>query len=272
MALDVEGIRAGQRAMWTSGDWPDVAQYIQPAADQVIERADIAEGQDVLDVGTGSGNAAIPAAKSGARVTGVDISPELFDAARKRASEAGVEIEWVEGGAGDMPFDDNSFDRVISMFGAMFDPDQAGTAAELTRVCRPGGMALNACWTPEGLNGRMLPTVASYMPPPPPELKPPVLWGSEEHVRGLFAGQPVELSFEKLICPMEFPGSIQEWVDYASENLGPVIAARKATEGDGKWPEVREKLIELQNEYSEPVNGGIRAEAEFLLTTARKTD
>ena len=187
MSIDVSAIKDAQRKMWTIGDYPEIARTIAQVGELVAERADPQPGQDLLDVATGSGNVAIPAALAGAKVTGLDLTPKLLEVARERAAEAGVEIDFVEGDAEDLPFDDRSFERVTSCFGVMFAPRQDVAAGELVRVARPGARIVVAAWTPEGLNGRMFRTVGSYMPPPPPELKPPVMWGNEDHVRGLFA-------------------------------------------------------------------------------------
>src|SRR3954470_21800173 len=125
--------------MWASGDYPSVADRIAQVGRDVVEAAQVGPGQDVLDVAAGAGNAAIPAAVAGAKVTASDLTPELFDRGRENAEAAGVELEWVEADAEDLPFDDASFDRVISTFGAMFAPRHQRAAAELVRVCRPGG-------------------------------------------------------------------------------------------------------------------------------------
>ena len=136
-------------------------------------------GDDVvLDVACGSGNATIPAAKTGAKTTGLDITPELLEAGEKAAAEAGVEIEWIVGDAQDLPFDDASFDVVTSVFGCMFAPDHRKTAEELARVLKPGGRMVVTAWRPEGNFGGMFRTIASHLPPPPEGFQPPPLWGT----------------------------------------------------------------------------------------------
>ena len=146
-------------------------------ADALVERVGVSEGQDVLDVGAGDGNVAIRAAERGARVTASDITPELLDLGRGRAAAAGVEIDWVEGDAAELPFADASFDAVLSVFGCIFAPRHQAAADELVRVCRPGGTIGFAPGPPEGLNGQMLKLMASAMPAPPPEIQSPILWG-----------------------------------------------------------------------------------------------
>src|SRR5262245_10744091 len=197
MALDVEGFKQNQRKIWSSGDYPDIAHLIESGAEHLVRAADVHAGQDLLDVATGSGNVALIAAAKGANVTGLDLTPELFVAARRRAGEAGVDCEWIEGDAEQLPFADDSFDRALSAFGTMFAPRHEVAAAELVRVTKPGGVVAVAAWTPEGTNGQMFRTVSSHMPPPPPELKPPSMWGDEAYMGALFGPLGVELEFER---------------------------------------------------------------------------
>jgi 2-polyprenyl-6-hydroxyphenyl methylase/3-demethylubiquinone-9 3-methyltransferase len=267
MTIDPEQVRAGQRAMWSTGDWPSIAKTIQPVADALIERAGVRTGQDVLDVGTGSGNVAVPAAGRGARVTGADITPELMDMGRERAAAEGVEVEWVEGDAGALPFADESFDVVLSVFGCMFAPDHQAAANELVRVCRPGGTIGVCAWTPEGLNGRLLKLAASAMPPPPPEVKSPILWGEEGHVRELFDGTGVDLVIEEDAVSWDWP-SADGWVSFTEQNLGPTVMAKSALEPAGEWAPMRERLVTLYSEFETP--DGFRPRAEYLRTIARR--
>jgi SAM-dependent methyltransferase len=272
MAIDVGEFRQRQRKMWTSGDWPEVAKTIQSVADELVDKLAIGKGQDVLDNGTGSGNAALAAAQRGAKVTGSDISPEFFDAARARAKELGVEAEWVEADAADLPFEDDSFDVVTSVFGCMFAPVHQQAADELARVTRPGGSFGVCAWTPEGLNGQMLAMLFSQLPPPPEGAQPPILWGSEDHVQELFDGKGVELSFEKPFANMAAVGgweTAEDWVAFTEANLGPVIAAKAQLEPDGKWGESRAKMLELFEPFEK--DGEFKPEAEYLRTVGRVT-
>src|SRR4051794_10058721 len=178
--------------MWDAGNFAAVAERILESGELVVERAGVEPGMDVLDVACGTGNATIPAARAGARVTGLDFAPGLLAVARERAADAMVEIDFLEGNAQQMPFEDGSFDRVVSTFGHMFAPDHRRAAGEMTRVLRPGGVIAVACWTPEGAIGRMFRVTADLIPPPPGG-EPPLLWGTEDHVRELWG----EAEFER---------------------------------------------------------------------------
>jgi SAM-dependent methyltransferase len=268
MTLDVAGIKQGQRAMWSAGDYPEIAQRIESAAEHVVEIAGVDAGHDVLDVATGSGNVAILCAQRGAKVTGLDPTPELFDAARRRAREAGVECDWVEGDAEDLPYADESFDRVLSTFGVMFAPRHEQAAAELVRVARPGATIVVAAWTPEGANGQMFKTVASHMPTPPPDFTPPTMWGDERYVRGLFEPHDVELRFERenVVFEAESP---EAWLEYNERVLGPMVLARAGLEPQGKWDALHSDLLDLYRENNLASDGAFRAEGEYLVTIAR---
>jgi SAM-dependent methyltransferase len=265
--VDLAGFKEVQRTIWSAGDYPDIAHRIESAAERVVSAAGVGPGQDVLDVATGSGNVAIPCAQRGATVTGLDLTPELLDAARRRASQANVECDWVEGDAEDLPYPDDSFDRVLSTFGTMFAPRHERATAELVRVCRPGGTIAVAAWTPEGGNGQMFKTVAGHMPPPPPEVKPPTLWGTEQHMRELFEPYGAEVRFERDNVVFE-ADSAEAWLDYNERVLGPMVMARAALEPQGKWEALHDDLLELYHRLNLNGDGSFRAEGEYLITIA----
>lgn len=267
MTLDVDGFKQAQRTMWSTGDFPDIARHIESAAEHVVASADIGPGQDVLDVATGTGNVAILAAVRGAKVTGLDLTPELFEAARRRAEEADVEVDWVEGDAEELPFPDDSFDRVLSTFGTMFAPRHELAAAEVARVTRPGGTIVVAAWTPEGGNGQMFKVVGSHMPPPPPDLKPATLWGTEHHMRELFEPHGVRLHFERdnVIFEADSP---EEWLAYNERVLGPMVLAKAALEPQGKWDDLHADLLKMYHELNLD-HDGFRTKGEYLVTVGR---
>jgi ubiquinone/menaquinone biosynthesis C-methylase UbiE len=261
-----EELKERQKKTWTAGDFAEIAKRIETPSLDLIEKIGVGEGTELLDVACGTGNVVIPAAERGAKVTGLDITPKLIEIARSRAAEAGVEVEIVEGDAENLPFDDGSFDRVTSVFGAMFAPDHARAAAELVRVCRPGGTVGFCAWTPQGLNGRMFGLVGSYMPPPPEGFQPPVLWGEESHVRDFLDPLGVEPTFERRSVSFE-ADSIEEWLETGERDLGPMVLAKAALEPEGKWNALRGDLASLYESYNEATDGTMRAQAEFLMTT-----
>ena len=177
--------------MWGSGDFAAVAERIGEVGEVCVERSGLEPGMDVLDVACGTGNATIPAARAGARVTGLDSQPDLLATARERAADAMVEVDWVLGDAQEMPFDDDSFDRVLSTFGHMFAPDHEQTAREMKRVTRPDGRIVICSWTAEDSIRRMFAAVGELLPPPA-GTTPPVAWGNEEHVRELLGDAQFE--------------------------------------------------------------------------------
>lgn len=264
----IENFKNAQRAIWTAGDYHAVSRPIQEVADLLAERASASEGVSLLDVATGTGNVAVTAASRGAMVTGLDLTPALLERARLRAQEEGVEIDFIEGDAESLPFADQSFDRVTSCFGVIFAPRQRLAASELVRVTRSGGLVLLTAWTPEGINGRMFKTIASYMPPPPPDALPPVAWGEEEHVRSLFGTSNAELSFERGVVTFTHQ-SAQEWIQYNTTNLGPLVLARAVLEPQGRWSELEAELLEMYKQANEADDGSLRVAAEYLLCVAR---
>jgi SAM-dependent methyltransferase len=256
------------RTTWSAGDWDEVSKLIADVGPRLLDRVGIEPGMDVLDVGTGSGGTvAIPAAQRGARVVGSDLTPELFDDARRRAAEAGVEVRWVEADAEQLPFDDESFDRVLSTFGHMFAPRHERAAAELARVCRPGGVVGVCTWTPEGATGQFFATVGRHVPPPPDFAQPPILWGREDHVRELLEPHGLELELQREVVVFT-KSSADELVTFYETKFGPVVMA-KAALGDG-WPALRSELVEVFEQVNTATDGTFRIEAEYLVTIGSK--
>jgi ubiquinone/menaquinone biosynthesis C-methylase UbiE len=234
----------------------------------VVDRASVGPEDVVLDVACGSGNATIPAAEAGAETTGLDITPELIEAGKRNAAEAGVEIEWIEGDAMDLPFEDETFDVVLSVFGCMFAPDHAKTAQELARVLKRGGRLVVAAWRPEGNVGRMFGTVASHLPPPPEGFQPPPLWGVDQHVREIFEGTGLDLELEPTTVDFE-ADSAQAYFDEVQRDLPPIVMAKSVLEPQGKWDALRADLQELYEDSNES-DSGFRAPQEYLLIKGTK--
>jgi ubiquinone/menaquinone biosynthesis C-methylase UbiE len=246
------------KTMWGSGNYAAVAERITEAGQAVVERGGVEPGMNVLDVACGTGNATIPAAKAGARVTGLDLSPALLAIARERCADAMVEIDWVEGDVQELPFEDASFDRVLSVFGHMFAPDHERTAAEMRRVLRPGGAISIACWTPEGANGRMYRTLAGLVPAPP-GATPPSLWGTEQHVTDLLG----EAEFERR--EIEWTDeSPESYARFMLESFGPLLNAREALAA--REHELDEAFTNFLRSENLADDGTLRFRGEYLLS------
>jgi SAM-dependent methyltransferase len=268
--MDVATFKQRNRSMWAAGNYDIVAERILSAGERLVARVGVREGEDVLDVACGTGNATIPAARAGARVIGADLTPELFDAARRYASDAGVEVDWVEADAEALPFDDESFDVVLSTFGCMFAPRHELAAREIGRVLRPGGRIGIASWTPEGVIGDFFGAVAAHLPPPPSFASPPIMWGNPDHVRRLFADTGLELSFELDGVEFRFD-SVTDAVDFYETNFGPLVKARELLEPQGLWGAAHRDLVAHYEEH-ERDDGAIEYTAEYLVTTGRKME
>jgi SAM-dependent methyltransferase len=270
VVIAVEDLKRTHRATWAAGDYPAVAEMIDevPPRD-LLERVHIRPGEDVLDVATGTGNAALRAAAAGAHVVGLDLTPELFERARSRQSEYGVEVEWVEGDAESLPFDDESFDAVLSIFGIQFAPRHELTALEIARVVRPGGRIGLVNWTPDGLIGELFRIMGRYMPAPPAYASPPPLWGSEQHVRALFAGTDVEFEFARGHNPWRY-GSPEEFVEFFETNYGPTLKARERLTAEGRWDECRNEMLAMAERHNEAGDGSLLMQAEYLVAVGSK--
>ena len=250
------------RATWAAGDFREVARRtLWPVGERLVRRVGIGRDEAVLDVACGTGNAAIRSAQAGGRTTGLDLTPELLEAGRAEARQAGVEVEWVEGDAEDLPFGDETFDVVLSTFGVMFPPRHRVTAAELARVLRPGGRLGVCSWTSTGITGRMFRALGSYAPPPPPFAEPPLLWGDQDHVRSLFQGTGLVLEFATESVPLAPFPTAEAAVAWNEENFGPTIMLRAFLEPQGRWEACREQLLDLYDP---------EASAEYLVVTGRK--
>lgn len=266
MTIELQDLKQMHRATWAAGDYAAVSDAITDSiAPMLVAGAGVDSGHDVLDVATGTGNVALLAAEAGARTVGLDLTPELFDTARRRAEQRGIEIEWVAGDAEELPFADASFDRVFSAFGVQFAPRHAVVAAELLRVCRPSGAIVLANWTPEGQIGELFRIMGRYLPPAPAYASPPPLWGSEEHVRELFGR---EIEYERRTATWDFD-SADEYVSFMETAYGPTLKARERLTAEGAWDDCRSELVEMMERRNESTNGRLHVPAEYALIVVR---
>jgi SAM-dependent methyltransferase len=180
-----------------------------------------------------------------------------------------VVVDWVEGDAEELPFEDERFDLVLSAFGVQFAPRHEIVASELARVCRPGGSIGLVSWTPQGQIGELFKIMGRYLPPLPGYASPPPLWGSEDHVRGLFAGTPVALEFARGVNPWRFD-SAEQYVAFMETHYGPTVKARERLTAEGRWQECRRDLVAMAERRNQAANGSLEMWAEYLVTVGRK--
>lgn len=264
-APDLTQVKQRQQQMWASGDFHAVATLIQPVADALCEAADLQAGWRVLDVACGSGNAAIAAARCGCVVAGVDYVPALLARGRRRAEAEGVAVDLIEGDAEAIPFPTGSFDAVLSVYGSMFAPSHARAAAELARVCRPGGRIGLATWTPDGFIGEMLKVVAAHVPPAP-GVASPLLWGSEPYLRELFGKEIETIACTERTFTFRFR-SAEEFVDYFRTHYGPTLKAFEAV-GDAGADVLFAGLVDLVGRFAGTSSGPVAIPARWLQTVA----
>jgi SAM-dependent methyltransferase len=273
MAVQIQDseLKARHRKMWASGDYAVmVTTWLLPLGPRLVEACGIEAGARVLDVAAGTGNASLPAAQRGARVTASDLTPELLEAGRQRAEAEGLELEWVEADAEHLPFEDESFDVVMSSIGVMFAPHHQLAADELVRVCRKGGTIGLLCWTPEGQIGALFRLMKGFAPPPPPGASPPPLWGSEEHVRGLF-GDRVELrSLERDNLEITAFEQARDYGEHFKAYYGPTIAARANAVREGREGDFDAALDAFCDEWDRGTPEHARFEQEYLLAVGTR--
>ena len=264
-------LKAKHSAMWGKGDYPRMVDtFLLPVGQRLVDAARIGPGVKVLDVAAGTGNAAIPAAQRGARVTASDLTPELLEAGSRRPEATGLDLEWVEADAEHLPFDDASYDVVMSAIGVMFAPHHQEAADELVRVCRPGGTVALLSWTPEGMLGDLFRTMKPFAPPPPPGAQPPPLWGSEEHLVGLF-GNRVEFStLERSLLPITAFPRARDYGEHFKAYYGPTIAVRVNAEKDGRVAEFDEALDQFCDTWNRGTQDRAHFEKEYLVAVGTR--
>src|SRR5215208_1741041 len=245
---EMEALKARLKATWMSGDYGHFATYLETGALDFLSRIKVEPGARILDVACGTGQTAIPMSRLGAKVTGVDIATNLIEQARARAQAEGLDARFEEGDAEMLPFADGSFDIVISLIGAMFAPRPELVAAELKRVCRPGGKIIMGNWTPAGFVGQMFKIHGKHVPPPG-IMAPPVKWGDEEVVRERFGDGISHLKISRRIYPFRYPFSTYEVVEFFRNYYGPSYKAFAALDAE-KQSALRADLDQLWADHN----------------------
>lgn len=264
---DFENLKTKLKTTWEAGDFSKVAEHIEGAAREFVERLDLKPGMRVLDVACGSGNLAVFAAQKGAEVTGVDIASNLVEAARKRAAAEGLNIRFDEGDAEQLPYDDESFDVVMTMFGAMFAPRPDVVASELLRVCKTGGRIAMANWTPTGHAGQMFKLSSKYLPPP--DMPPPVQWGIPEMVAERFGDRVTDLRMTPRMADMIFDFPPAEVVEFFRTYFGPTAMAFKALPPESHEG-FRQDTEDLWTQNNTVADGTTLVKSEYLEVWATK--
>jgi SAM-dependent methyltransferase len=264
-------LKTKHRAMWAMGNYPTVVtDVVAPLGPILVDAAGIKPGDVVLDVAAGSGNAAIPAARAGARVIASDLTPELLETGQKLAAEAGVQLTWETADAEALPYGDSEFDAVLSCLGVMFAPHHQTSADELIRVCRPGGTIGLLSWTPSGFIGQMFATMRPYAAPPPPGAQPPPLWGSEDHVRELLGDRVEQVRTETRTLRVTHYTSPEAFRDYFKTNYGPTISAYRFIADDpDRVAALDHDLAELGQRFDMGTDS-YELDWEYLIFIARK--
>jgi ubiquinone/menaquinone biosynthesis C-methylase UbiE len=266
---DFNALTEIQQETWSEGDFAMVANVVFHDADDLAEALEIFPGERVLDVACGSGNGAISAARRAwGNTTGLDFVPELLERARERAAAERLEIEFVEGDAQALPFGDAEFDVTMSIFGAMFAPDQQRTADEILRVTKPGGRIGMANWCPDGGLEKLFLAVMKHTGGPPPGVTPPVLWGVEDHVKQLFGDGISELRAERRKSRQPF-FSVDHYIDFFRTYFGPIKSAYEKVGPEGEQA-LTEDLQQMLAEVNTAGDRGLVIEPEYLRVIATK--
>ena len=264
-------LKARHRAMWALGDYPAVAGDLIPQLGPVlVDAAGVGRGDRVLDVAAGSGNVAIPAARTGARVVASDLTPELLTAGQDEAQRRGVDLEWRQADAEALPFADGEFDAVLSCVGVMFAPHHQASADELVRVCRTGGTIGLVSWTPAGFIGQLFATMKPFAPPPPPGAQPPPLWGDEAHVRDLLGDRVTDVRARRQLLRVDHFDVPSDFRDYFKANYGPTIAAYRAIADEPERVAALDQALDDLAERYDVGTGSTALDWEYLLLTARR--
>ena len=261
-------LKQKHKAMWGSGDYPVMVDtFLLPLGPRLVQACGIGPGMRVLDVAAGTGNAALRAAAAGAEVTASDLTPRLLEDGQKRARSEGLSLTWREADAEHLPFDDASFDVVMSCIGVMFAPHHQAAADELVRVCRPGGTLGLLSWTPEGMIGDLFRTMGPFAAPPPPGAQPAPLWGSEEHLAELFGDRVSFTTQHRENLTIAAFERARDYGEHFKAYYGPTIAVPANAERNGRAHEFDDALNAFCDKWDQGGNGGAaHFEKEYLLS------
>lgn len=264
---EIAELKGRLKATWEAGDFAEVALHTRSAAEQFVDRLDIKPGMKVLDVACGSGNLAVVAAAKGADVTGLDFAENLIATARKRAGDLALDIRFDHGDAEAMPYEDNSYDLVMTMFGAMFAPRPDVTAAELVRVCKPGGRIAMANWTPDSLPGKIFALAGKYLPSP--NVPPPVLWGDPDTLKERFGDRVSDLKLTKQMAEIHYEMPPSDVVQFFRKYFGPTLMMFRAVPED-RHEDLTRDLEAIWAENNQSKDGGTLVHGEYLEVIATK--
>ena len=266
MTPEMETLKTRLKATWMSGDYGHFAKYLEPGALEFLSHITMEPGMRILDVACGAGQTAIPMSRAGAKVTGIDIATNLIEQARARAHAENLDARFDEGDAEMLPYDDSSFDIVISLIGAMFAPRPELVTAELKRVCRPGGKIIMGNWTPTGFVGQMFKTMGKHVPPPA-IMAPPVKWGDEEVVRERYNDGISYLKLNRRLYPFRYPFPPSDVVEFFRTYYGPTHKAFAALDTE-KQSALRQDLEQLWINHNTATDGTTSLESEYLEVVA----
>ncbi len=258
---EMEQLKAKLKATWNTGDYDKFCRYMQKDAEAFYERLGVTPGTKLLDVACGAGQLALIAARAGAQVTGSDLAPAWIEKAKARAAAEGLPAKFEEGDAEALPYEDGEFDVVVSLIGAMFAPRPELVAAELTRVCRPGGTIAMANWTAQGFVGQMFRVIAKHIAPS--GMPSPVLWGDEATVRNRLKDGIAELKLARRHYHFDYPFSPSEVVNFFRENYGPMTKAF-ASLSEAEQKELHAELTQLWAAHNQGGTNRTKVDAEYL--------
>lgn len=267
-APDLDAIKARQQATWASGDYGQIGVRLQIVGESLCEAVDLLSTEKVLDVAAGNGNASLAAARRFADVTSTDYVPALLAQGKRRADADRLTITYEIADAEKLPFPDESFDVVLSVFGVMFTPDHARSASEMLRVLKPGGRIGLANWTPEGFIGQLFRVLAGFMPPPPAGMRSPMEWGTDTRLVELLGPHAADIRTERKTYTFRYR-SAEHWIQDFRDYYGPMHKLFAALDDEGKAA-LQASLLEFLRKHNRSTNGALVIPSEYLEAVVRK--